>query len=219
MTDTAFDRAAITEFRFLRWEFDPRTGVARLLYAFDQGPGAGGNDPLPGRALPARARAPRRRRACAAPAAPDRWRQLLQGRCAAAPGHRPAARTGAAGAADRGLRTGPGRVRLPQRPAAARQAAIPVHCRRRRARPGALLGLPARALVAIGGGKDSLVSIEALRRAGIDQTVSWIGSAPLIRACAERTGLPMLNIERKLAPSCSSSTSRARSTAISRSPR
>jgi len=56
------------------------------------------------------------------------------------------------------------------------------------------------ALVAIGGGKDSLVSIEALRAAGINQTVTWIGSSPLIKACAERTGLPLLNIERKLPP-------------------
>lgn len=61
-------------------------------------------------------------------------------------------------------------------------------------------GLPTHALVAIGGGKDSLVSIEALRRAGIAQTVTWIGSAPLIRSCAERTGLPLLNISRQLPP-------------------
>jgi len=61
-------------------------------------------------------------------------------------------------------------------------------------------GLKQHALVAIGGGKDSLVSIEALRAAGINQTVSWIGSSPLIKACAERTGLPLLNIERKLPP-------------------
>jgi UDP-N-acetyl-alpha-D-muramoyl-L-alanyl-L-glutamate epimerase len=57
-----------------------------------------------------------------------------------------------------------------------------------------------RALVAIGGGKDSLVSIELLRSAGVQQTVAWIGGAPLIRACAERTGLPTLNITRQLAP-------------------
>ena len=38
MTEPMFDRAAISEFRFLRWEFDPRTGVARLVYSFDQGP-------------------------------------------------------------------------------------------------------------------------------------------------------------------------------------
>src|SRR3546814_12992559 len=33
------------------------------------------------------------------------------------------------------------------------------------------------ALVAIGGGKDSLVSIEALRKAGVEQTVTWTGGA------------------------------------------
>lgn len=59
---------------------------------------------------------------------------------------------------------------------------------------------PPRALVAIGGGKDSLVSIEALRALGASPTVTWIGSSPLIRACAERTGLPTLNITRALAP-------------------
>ena len=63
-----------------------------------------------------------------------------------------------------------------------------------------VLGLSRHALVAIGGGKDSLVSIEALRRLGIAQTVTWIGSAPLIRSCAEHTGLPLLNISRQLAP-------------------
>lgn len=57
-----------------------------------------------------------------------------------------------------------------------------------------------RALVAIGGGKDSLVSIEALRALGASPTVTWIGGSPLIRACAERTGLPTLNIARALAP-------------------
>ncbi|MBB5209760.1 endonuclease domain-containing protein [Chiayiivirga flava] len=62
------------------------------------------------------------------------------------------------------------------------------------------LALRSHALTAIGGGKDSLVSIETLRSLGIDQTVAWIGSAPLIRACAERTGLPQLNITRQLSP-------------------
>ena len=65
---------------------------------------------------------------------------------------------------------------------------------------GKRLGLRPHALVAIGGGKDSLVTIEALRAAGVAQTVTWIGSSPLIRACAERTGLPTLNITRTLAP-------------------
>lgn len=62
------------------------------------------------------------------------------------------------------------------------------------------LGLREHALVAIGGGKDSLVSIEALRGAGVDQTVTWIGGSQLIKACAERTGLPTLNLGRQLAP-------------------
>jgi hypothetical protein len=44
------------------------------------------------------------------------------------------------------------------------------------------------------------VSIEAWRLAGGAQTVAWIGSSQLIRACAERTGLPTLNIGRQLAP-------------------
>jgi UDP-N-acetyl-alpha-D-muramoyl-L-alanyl-L-glutamate epimerase len=65
---------------------------------------------------------------------------------------------------------------------------------------GAKAGLRRHALVAIGGGKDSLVSIESLRSIGIAQTVSWIGGSQLIKACAERTGLPTLNIGRQLAP-------------------
>jgi len=44
------------------------------------------------------------------------------------------------------------------------------------------------------------VSIEALRNLGIAQTVTWIGGSQLIAACAQRTGLPTLNIGRQLAP-------------------
>ena len=62
------------------------------------------------------------------------------------------------------------------------------------------LGLRHHALVAIGGGKDSLVSIESLRNIGVDQTVTWIGGSQLIRACAERTGLPTLNLGRAISP-------------------
>jgi hypothetical protein len=64
----------------------------------------------------------------------------------------------------------------------------------------AVLGLRHHALVAIGGGKDSLVSIEALRSVGIEQTVTWIGNSQLIAACAARTGLPTLNVGRAIAP-------------------
>src|SRR5690606_28330048 len=62
------------------------------------------------------------------------------------------------------------------------------------------LGLRPHALVAIGGGKDSLVSIEALRAEGVEQTVTWIGGSQLIAACAAHTGLPTLNSGRQLAP-------------------
>jgi len=62
------------------------------------------------------------------------------------------------------------------------------------------LGLPQRTLVPIGGGKDSLVAVEAIKAIGGDATAVWVGSSPLIAACAERTGLRMLNIQRELAP-------------------
>ena len=62
------------------------------------------------------------------------------------------------------------------------------------------LGLPKRTLVPIGGGKDSLVAVEAIKSIGGEATAVWVGNSPLIAACAERTGLPMLNIQRELAP-------------------
>lgn len=62
------------------------------------------------------------------------------------------------------------------------------------------LHLPQRTLVPIGGGKDSLVAVEAIKQAGGEATAVWVGNSPLIAACAERTGLPMLNIQRELAP-------------------
>ena len=62
------------------------------------------------------------------------------------------------------------------------------------------IGLPRRTLIPIGGGKDSLVSVEMLKCAGEPATAVWIGDSALITACAERTGLPRLNIRRQLAP-------------------
>ncbi|MEP7186021.1 MAG: UDP-N-acetyl-alpha-D-muramoyl-L-alanyl-L-glutamate epimerase [Rhodanobacter sp.] len=62
------------------------------------------------------------------------------------------------------------------------------------------LNLPARTLVPIGGGKDSLVAVEAIKAIGGEATAVWVGNSALIAACAERTGLPMLNIQRELSP-------------------
>jgi hypothetical protein len=62
------------------------------------------------------------------------------------------------------------------------------------------LGLPRRTLVPIGGGKDSLVSVEMLKSVQEPMTAVWVGDSALIAACAQRTGLPSLNIKRTLAP-------------------
>lgn len=66
--------------------------------------------------------------------------------------------------------------------------------------PPATLNLPRRTLVPIGGGKDSLVSVEMLRRIGEPMTAVWVGDSALIEACVQRTGLEGLNIKRRLAP-------------------
>lgn len=60
--------------------------------------------------------------------------------------------------------------------------------------------LPRRSLVPIGGGKDSLVSVELLKQFGEPATAVWVGNSALIAACAQATGLPMLNIQRQIAP-------------------
>ncbi|MHC1480902.1 UDP-N-acetyl-alpha-D-muramoyl-L-alanyl-L-glutamate epimerase [Frateuria aurantia] len=72
------------------------------------------------------------------------------------------------------------------------------HAGRRPTSPSAL-GLPARTLVPLGGGKDSLVSVESIRSTGVEATVVWVSHSPLIDACAERTGLPRLHLQRELA--------------------
>jgi len=66
------------------------------------------------------------------------------------------------------------------------------------AAPAPALGLQARALIALGGGKDSLVSVEALKRAGTPACAVWIGRSELIAATAQASGLPTLNISREI---------------------
>lgn len=58
--------------------------------------------------------------------------------------------------------------------------------------------LPGRTLVAIGGGKDSLVTIERLRAVGEDITLLQVGSSPLIAEVAQTTGLPLLSVKRQV---------------------
>ncbi|MCD9032302.1 endonuclease domain-containing protein [Luteimonas sp. Y-2-2-4F] len=194
-----FDREAIAAFRFVDCGFDPDTGVARLVYAFDDGPELVETVTVPGAPFAL----DEAREAAAVQAL--RLLHLIAGVSyykAAVPedirieGYAIDGDTAALledvyvhGLGEFAYRNGldlHGRIRFP----AAGQAS-----------PAApALGLREHALVAIGGGKDSLVSIEALRTAGVAQTVAWIGGSQLIRACAERTGLPTLNIQRQLAP-------------------
>jgi UDP-N-acetyl-alpha-D-muramoyl-L-alanyl-L-glutamate epimerase len=60
--------------------------------------------------------------------------------------------------------------------------------------------LPDRVLVPIGGGKDSLVVVEALKSIDVEATAAWVGNSPLIAAVAARTDLPLRNIGRELSP-------------------
>lgn len=196
---TAFDKQQIATFRFVRCGFDADSGVARLVYAFDDGPELVETITVPGApfALDA-ARTQAVQRAL-------RLLHLIAGvsyyKAAVPPrividDYAIDAETAALldsvylhGLGEFAYRNGldlRGRIRFPAAEAGVADAAA--------------LGLRDQALVAIGGGKDSLVSIEALRAAGVAQTVTWIGGSQLIRACAERTGLPTLNIGRTLAP-------------------
>ncbi|HEY4560398.1 MAG TPA: endonuclease domain-containing protein, partial [Lysobacter sp.] len=199
MTDWRFSRDSIRSFRFVRCGFDAATGVAQLVYAFDDGPELVETVTVPG--------APFALDAGRAQAVEQALRllHLIAGVSyykAAVPqdirieSYAIDAATAALltevyenGLGEFAYRNGlqlRGAIRFPSSVATSGDAPS--------------LGLREHALVAIGGGKDSLVSIESLRGAGIDQTVTWIGGSQLIQACAERTGLPTLNIGRQLAP-------------------
>lgn len=65
------------------------------------------------------------------------------------------------------------------------------------------LALPHRLLVPVGGGKDSIVTMETLRKAGFDQTLIACGGINLATPIAETmrvSGLPSLHVRRTLSP-------------------
>ena len=62
------------------------------------------------------------------------------------------------------------------------------------------LDLPERALVAMGGGKDSLVCLQLLRDAGVEVQPACVGGATLIGDTASAAGLPLIRMGRKLSP-------------------
>ena len=200
-TEWTFDRDAIRSFRFARCAFDAATGVAQLAYAFDDGPELVETVTVPGAPFDlddARSAAVEQAlRLLHLVAGVSYYKAAVPGEIRI-DGYEIDADTAAFlqeiyvnGLGEFAYRNGldlHGRIRFPAAGQTAGTGGAPS------------LGLREHALVAIGGGKDSLVSIEALREAGVVQTVSWIGGSQLIKACAERTGLPTLNIARQLAP-------------------
>lgn len=60
--------------------------------------------------------------------------------------------------------------------------------------------LPERALVAMGGGKDSIVGLELARQAGLDVRPWCVGDSALIGSTVDAAGLGLLRIRRQLAP-------------------
>ncbi|WP_312320350.1 UDP-N-acetyl-alpha-D-muramoyl-L-alanyl-L-glutamate epimerase [Stenotrophomonas sp.] len=195
---TAFDKHQVATFRFVRCTLDENTGVAQLVYAFDNGPELVETVTIPGAPFVldgARAQAVEQALRLLHLFAGVSYYKAAVPEDVRIDSYAIDADTAALveavylnGLGEFAYRNGlnlRGRFRLPvQGEAVAATAA----------------GLREHALVAIGGGKDSLVSIEALRALGIEETVTWIGGSQLIRACAERTGLPTLNIGRVLAP-------------------
>jgi len=223
-----FQRDAVRAFRFVRCGVDARTGVAELVYAFDDGPELIETVTVPGAPFALDA---------ARGAAVERMARLLHLIAgvsyykAAVPeeiridSYAIDADTAALleliyvnGLGEFAYRNGlnlHGKIKFPvgtspqPSPASGRGSSgaalsetlpLPLAGEGRGEGRAPALGLREHALVAIGGGKDSLVSIEALRALGVEQTVTWIGGSQLIKACAERTGLPTLNLGRALAP-------------------
>ncbi len=195
---TAFDKHQVACFRFVRCDFAADTGVAQLVYAFDNGPELVETVSIPGAPFVldgARAEAVQRALRLLHLFAGVSYYKAAVPEQVRIDSYSIDADTAALvetvylnGLGEFAYRNGlnlRGRFRLPVDGQAFDAPAV---------------GLREHALVAIGGGKDSLVSIEALRTLGIAETVTWIGGSQLIRACAERTGLPMLNIGRTLAP-------------------
>ena len=207
MNDWTFDRDAIRVFRFVRCEFDAQTGIVQLAYAFDDGPELVETVVVPGAPFEldaARAAAAERALRLLHLVAGVSYYKAAVSREIRIDGYAIDADTAALlenlylhGLGEFAYRNGldlHGRIRFP---VGARSSATGADVALESA---PTLNLGEHALVAIGGGKDSLVSIEALRDLGVEQTVAWIGGSQLIAACAARTGLPTLNIGRQLAP-------------------
>lgn len=196
---TVPDPREAAAFVFTDCSYDPATGVACLCYRFDDGPELVERITFPDAPWPSEA--PRQ-------AAFDRALELLHGiagvsyyKAGLSPLMRFGKNAGEAalgdfltqvyvhGLAEFGHVNGldvAGRVRFPAAAHGASPAALPL--------------LPDRALVAMGGGKDSLVGLRLVQQAGIEAHPVCVGASPLIAETVRVTGLPLLQIGRELAP-------------------
>jgi hypothetical protein len=66
--------------------------------------------------------------------------------------------------------------------------------------PPVVIGLRRRTCVPIGGGKDSIVTLECLKKAGEDLVLFSLGDAEPITACIAAAGLPSIRVRRRLDP-------------------
>jgi hypothetical protein len=207
-TSSTPQRPVAQVFRFVDAQFDPATGEARLAYAFDEGAPFVETLVFP---LPADGLDPARAGAFEAAlallhlvAGVSYWKATLAPQIECSNGRlstgTPAAlpedlakfmeRTWRLGLGEFAYVNGlelRGRIRFSSKPSAS---------------PGEApeLGLGERALVAIGGGKDSLVSLEALKRAQVPIQPVVVGASSLIAETVAVSGLPLMRIERHLAP-------------------
>ncbi|MET4726759.1 hypothetical protein ABIE09_000530 [Lysobacter enzymogenes] len=223
-----FQRDAVRAFRFVRCGLDARTGAAELVYAFDDGPELIETVTVPGAPFAldaARSAAVERMLRLLHLIAGVSYYKAAVPEEIRIDTYAIDADTAALleliyvnGLGEFAYRNGlnlHGKIRFPvgpspqPSPASGRESSgaalseehsLPLAGEGRGEGQAPTLGLREHALVAIGGGKDSLVSIEALRALGVEQTVTWIGGSQLIKACAERTGLATLNLGRALAP-------------------
>lgn len=194
-----FDRDAVQAFRCLRATFDAGSGEAALVYAFDDGPELIERIVIPGAPFvldpPRAAAVARALRLLHLIAGVSYYKAAVPARITVEDGPLDAAL-----AALVGMTWRKGLGEFAYRNGLSLDGRIHFEARAETAARAPALGLSGAALVAIGGGKDSLVSVELLRACGVAATATWVGGSPLIAACAARTGLHTLAITRTLAP-------------------
>jgi hypothetical protein len=187
-------------FAFVRCGYDPQTGRAELVYRADQGPELVETVTFPHAPWP-----PEASRQAAFTRALELL-HLLAGISYYKAGLAPKIRLEADAAAglapflNETYRQGLAEFAYQNQLDLSGRIAFPVEASAEDAPRSQRLILPARALVAMGGGKDSLVGLDLARRAGVEVMPVCVGESGLIRETVRAAGLPLLQIRRQLAP-------------------